>query len=99
MLRLQNGKFDIPDRLFYSVKKDWKNCYEHDGCIKELLPEFYSDDTDFLVNKQALDLGKRQNGKTVGDVKLPKWAESAEDFLRINRRGSVISLGKRFRVA
>lgn len=91
MLRLQNGKFDIPDRLFYSVKKDWKNCYEHDGCIKELIPEFYGDNTDFLENKLGLNLGKRQNMKTVCDVKLPKWAKDAADFLYINRQGRLIS--------
>ena len=94
MLRLQNGKFDLPDRLFHSIKKDWKNCYEHDGCIKELLPEFYSNDKRFLNNGLGLELGKRQNGKVVGDVKLPRWANSAEDYLRINRRGWFKSFGK-----
>ena len=32
-----------------------------------------------------LDLGIRSNGKRVDDVKLPKWATSAEDFLKKNR--------------
>lgn len=93
MLRLQNGKFDLPDRLFYSVKKDWKNCYEHDGCVKELLPEFYGTSTDFLVNKLHLKLGARQNTKVVEDVKLPKWAKSHEDFLHTMRQGNLTSSG------
>lgn len=91
MLRLQNGKFDLPDRLFYSIKKDWKNCYEHDGCVKELLPEFYGTNTDFLVNKLHLKLGARQNQKIVDNVKLPKWAKTPEEFLKINRQGKLIS--------
>ncbi len=92
MLRLQNGRFDAPDRLFHSVKKDWQNCYEHYGCLKELIPEFYMTNTDFLVNSLNLNLGARQNKKTVGDVKLPKWAQnSPEKFLQIQREGLIIS--------
>ena len=41
--------------------------------------------TDFLENKMKLDLGLRANGKRVDDVKLPTWANSAQDFLRKNR--------------
>ena len=41
--------------------------------------------TDFLVNKLKLDLGFRANGKRVDDIKLPTWASSAEEFLKINR--------------
>jgi factor associated with neutral sphingomyelinase activation len=96
MLRLQNGRFDAPDRLFYSIKKDWKNCYEHFGCVKELIPEFFMNSTDFLVNSLNLNLGTRQNKKQVGDVKLPKWASgSPEQFLRLHREGCLISVGKR----
>lgn len=81
MLHLQSGKFDAPDRLFYDVQKDWKNCYSHNGCLKELIPEFYMTDTDFLINKKFLDFGKTQMGEDVSDVRLPKWAKSAKDFL------------------
>jgi len=51
-----------------------------------LIPEFYEYDDSFLVNYQKLDLGLRQNGKRVNDVKLPKWAKDSKDFLRINRQ-------------
>jgi len=87
MLKIQSGRYDKSDRLFYSIKNDWKNCYENAAIVKELIPEFYGDDDSFLVNKMDLDLGVRQNGKTVNDVKLPKWAKSAKDFLRINKEG------------
>lgn len=53
--------------------------------MKELIPEFYMDNPDFLVNKLKLDLGVRSNGKRVDDAKLPKWAVSAEDFLKKHR--------------
>ncbi len=53
--------------------------------MKELIPEFYMDNPDFLINKQKLDLGVRSNGKRVDDAKLPNWASSPEDFLRKHR--------------
>ena len=39
----------------------------------------------FLVNREALALGTRQNGAAVGDVELPPWAASPDDFLRCHR--------------
>lgn len=54
--------------------------------MKELIPEFYGLDDSFLMNKGKLNLGNRQNSKKVNDVKLPKWAKSAQDFLQINRK-------------
>jgi factor associated with neutral sphingomyelinase activation len=37
------------------------------------------------MNLDHLALGKRQNGKPVGDVELPQWAESPAHFLQTNR--------------
>ena len=39
----------------------------------------------FLVNREALALGTRQSGAAVGDVQLPPWADSPDDFLRCHR--------------
>ena len=39
----------------------------------------------FLVNREALALGTRQNGAAVGDVELPPWADGPDDFLRRHR--------------
>lgn len=87
MLKLQSGRFDKPDRLFKSIKDDWRNVYENPTSVKELIPEFYQNDTLFLRNYQNLDLGVRQNKKRVGDVKMPKWAEGSPDkFLEIMRK-------------
>lgn len=38
-------------------------------------------DEKFLLNSLGLNLGIRANNKRVEHVKLPKWAESASDFL------------------
>ena len=87
MLKLQSGKFDKPDRLFKSIKGDWENVMENPTSLKELIPEFFQQDSSFLVNKLGLDLGVRQNKKKVGDVKLPLWAKGSPDlYLEINRK-------------
>ena len=39
----------------------------------------------FLQNLDGLPLGTRQNGRPVGDVKLPAWAQSPADFLKKHR--------------
>lgn len=89
MLKIQSGKFDKPDRLFFSIKNDWKNCYDNPAIVKELIPQFYGNSVDFLINGLDLALGVRQNSKTVNDVKLPKWAKSPSEFLRIQRDGKI----------
>ena len=60
--------------------------YNNPANVKELIPEFYGLDDSFLLNKGKLNLGSRQNTKKVNDVKLPKWAKSAQDFLQNNRK-------------
>ena len=82
MIKFQSGKFDNANRLFKGINKEWNSCNENNTNVKELIPEFYMDNTDFLVNKLKLDLGLRANGKRVDDIKLPTWADSAEDFLK-----------------
>eukprot|EP00475_Leptophrys_vorax_P040530 TRINITY_DN7526_c0_g1_i1.p1 TRINITY_DN7526_c0_g1~~TRINITY_DN7526_c0_g1_i1.p1 ORF type:complete len:744 (-),score=177.26 TRINITY_DN7526_c0_g1_i1:1856-3871(-) len=88
MLCLQNGRFDEPDRLFNSVADTWRSCLRNPADVKELIPHFYGyaepkrRGVDFLRNVQDLDLGVRQNGKQVGDVELPPWADSVEDFIQ-----------------
>ena len=37
------------------------------------------------MNNQKLDLGLRANGKRVDHVKLPKWASTPEEFLKLHR--------------
>lgn len=85
MIKFQSGKFDNPNRMFKGMNKEWASCCTNPTNVKELIPEFFMDNTDFLENKLKLDLGTRANGKVVDDVKLPNWALSADEFLKINR--------------
>lgn len=52
--RSQNGRFDAPDRLFWSVADTWKSVLSLPSDVKELVPEFYSNDTSFLVGWQRV---------------------------------------------
>ncbi|KAJ2330364.1 hypothetical protein GGI00_003740, partial [Coemansia sp. RSA 2681] len=82
---LQSGKFDHADRQFHSVGDTWGSCLTGPGDVKELVPEFYYM-PEFMSNHNSLDLGKRQDGTYLGDVKLPPWASTPEEFVRINRQ-------------
>lgn len=59
MLKLQSGKFDKPDRLFKSIKGDWKNVMENPTSVKELIPEYFGEDDSFLRNDLNLKFGIR----------------------------------------
>ncbi|KAM9976678.1 hypothetical protein ACTFIR_010522 [Dictyostelium discoideum] len=41
MLRLQNGRFDSPNRMFYSIEETWNSVLNSTTDVKELIPEFY----------------------------------------------------------
>jgi factor associated with neutral sphingomyelinase activation len=84
MLCLQNGKFDSTDRMFNSVGEMWSSCYTNPADLKELIPEFFSGNGDFLTNIEDLDLGHRHTGDRVNDVLLPPWAKKPKDFIRKN---------------
>ncbi|XP_046395262.1 neurobeachin isoform X2 [Ischnura elegans] len=83
-LALQGGKFDHPNRLFSSIANSWKNCQRDTSDVKELIPEFFFL-PEMLVNSNNYRLGTLEDGATVGDVELPPWASSPEEFIRINR--------------
>ncbi|XP_058789390.1 neurobeachin isoform X7 [Phymastichus coffea] len=83
-LALQGGKFDHPNRLFSSIALSWKNCQRDTSDVKELTPEFFFL-PEMLVNTNRYRLGKQEDGSSVGDVDLPPWASSPEEFIRINR--------------
>ena len=67
----QAGTFDHADRLFHNIKSEWRNVLHNPADVKELIPEFYMNDSGFLINSLGLDLGVRHNGEKVWDVKLP----------------------------
>uniref|UniRef100_A0A7S2W9Q9 Uncharacterized protein n=1 Tax=Mucochytrium quahogii TaxID=96639 RepID=A0A7S2W9Q9_9STRA len=82
MLRLQNGQFDRPDRSFHTISATWNSVMNNTADLKELIPEFYDSDGEFLVNIQHLELGKKQDGAYVDDVVLPKWCSGPQDFVK-----------------
>ncbi|GAM22164.1 hypothetical protein SAMD00019534_053390, partial [Acytostelium subglobosum LB1] len=88
MLRLQNGRFDSPNRMFHSLEETWHSVYNSTGDVKELIPEFYepSDRGEFLLNCEHLQLGVRQDGKAINDVILPPWAKDPNDFIITMRK-------------
>jgi factor associated with neutral sphingomyelinase activation len=86
MLCLQNGKFDAPDRTFLSVADSWESCLNNPADLKELIPEFFIGNGEFLNNLDDLDLGHRHNGERLNDVDIPVWAKSARDFIRKNAK-------------
>ncbi|XP_049825585.1 neurobeachin isoform X2 [Aethina tumida] len=83
-LALQGGKFDYPNRMFTSIAYSWKNCQRDTSDVKELIPEFFFL-PEMFVNSNRYRLGTNEDGKTIGDVELPPWASSPEEFVRINR--------------
>lgn len=87
MLCLQNGKFEVPDRIFHDVDQCYKSVLSNPADVKELIPQFYDPTNfDFLINAQGLQLGSTQIGERVNDVVLPNWARSGRDFLKKNRK-------------
>jgi hypothetical protein len=85
-LRLQGGHFDLPDRMFHSIKEAWLSASTRNNAdVRELIPEFFYL-PEFLENKNKFDFGKKQSGTELGDVVLPNWARgSTREFVRIHR--------------
>ena len=82
MLCLHGGRFDHADRMFNSVPQTWHNVMNGAADYKELVPEFYDGNGEFLTNYLGVDFGKRSTvGRPlVGDVQLPPWASSPQEF-------------------
>ncbi|KAM5291942.1 neurobeachin-like protein 2 [Ctenodactylus gundi] len=84
-VQLQSGRFDCSDRQFHSVAAAWQARLESPADVKELIPEFFYF-PDFLENQNGFDLGCLQlTNEKVGNVVLPPWASSPEDFIRQHR--------------
>nr|CAD7439851.1 unnamed protein product [Timema bartmani] len=50
----------------------------------ELIPEFFFL-PEMLMNTNRYRLGQQEDGTAVGDIELPPWCSSPEEFVRINR--------------
>ncbi|NWU85809.1 NBEL2 protein, partial [Onychorhynchus coronatus] len=79
-------RFDCSDRQFHSVPAAWQARMENPVDVKELIPEFFYF-PEFLENQNGFDLGCLQlSNEKVGDVVLPRWARSREDFIHQHRK-------------
>lgn len=82
VLCLHGGRFDHPDRMFNSVQQTWQNVLNGAADYKELVPEFYEGEGDFLVNYLGINFGQRSSdSRSVQDVELPPWASSPKEFI------------------
>lgn len=68
--------------MFNSMAETWDSCLQNPTDLKELIPEFYVGNGEFLVNSDDLDLGHRHTGGRLNDVELPPWAKNPRDFIR-----------------
>ncbi|XP_050525286.1 neurobeachin-like protein 2 [Daktulosphaira vitifoliae] len=85
-IELQSGRFDVADRQFHSIAQTWKLLMDTPNDVKELIPEFFYF-PEFLKNMNNFDLGRLQSSKErIGDVILPPWADSPEDFIYKHRK-------------
>ncbi|CAD8092169.1 unnamed protein product [Paramecium primaurelia] len=72
-ISIQDGKFDIPDRLFRSIMKSWIDCNNEMADVRELTPEFFYLPESFL-NINGYNLGKLQSNQIVNNVQLPFYS-------------------------
>ena len=56
------------------MTKAWNSVNHNQGDVRELIPEFYDGDGQWLLNTRDLDLGVTQSKQRVGGVLLPPWA-------------------------
>ncbi|EMS16483.1 Beige/BEACH domain containing protein [Entamoeba histolytica HM-3:IMSS] len=84
-IKMNNGHFDRPERMFYSIEHSWKTCMSSTQCNIELIPEFYYL-PEFLINENHFNFGILPDTKQqVDDVSLPQWAKTPEEFISLHR--------------
>ena len=88
-LKLQGGRFDVADRLFYSINETWQSAAGFSSNladVKELIPEFYYL-PEMLQNANRFDFGTKQTGERIDNVVLPPWAKGDPyEFVRVMRQ-------------
>lgn len=53
MLRLQNGKFDAPDRMFHSIADTWNNAVALPADVKEVPNNAFNYSSSFVDDVQT----------------------------------------------
>ncbi len=80
LLKLQNGIYGPLERILRSIEGAWYQSINGSQDFKELTPEFYYTEGQFLVNTEKMDLGVSQEGENIDDVVLPPWARNSQEF-------------------
>ncbi|XP_060781914.1 WD repeat- and FYVE domain-containing protein 4 isoform X2 [Neoarius graeffei] len=85
-ISLQGGSFDVPERMFHSIQKEWESASKDNmSDVRELIPEFFYL-PDFLINSNKFEFGCMQDGTSLGDIVLPPWAKGdPQEFIRMHR--------------
>ncbi|CAI8037971.1 Putative neurobeachin homolog [Geodia barretti] len=86
-IQFHDGVFDQGSRMFNSILQSWNNVCSDSANVKELIPElFYL--PEMLTNHNKFYLGRRgacEEGEVIGDVDLPPWADSPQEFIHLHR--------------
>ncbi|OII72168.1 BEACH domain containing protein [Cryptosporidium ubiquitum] len=69
-LKLHGGDFDVWNRMFHSMSDTWKTILEGKTTYMELIPQFYEQNPDFLLNNK---LNIRTNSGSLLNVQIPNW--------------------------
>lgn len=80
LTRNANYVYAPADRFFRSVQTSFESCLHNSGDYRELIPEFYAGNNEFLMN-----CSEAQLDGTMPDVELPAWAKTPEQFCEVMR--------------
>ncbi|KAH8581479.1 neutral sphingomyelinase activation associated factor-like BEACH domain containing [Cryptosporidium sp. chipmunk genotype I] len=69
-LKLHGGDFDVWNRMFHSMNDTWRTILEGKTTYMELIPQFYEQNPEFLLNNK---LNIRTNSGSLLNVQIPKW--------------------------
>ncbi|KAL7067216.1 Beige/BEACH domain-containing protein [Cryptosporidium serpentis] len=89
-LKLHCGDFDVWNRIFHSICETWKTITQGRAAYMELIPQFYEQDPNFLLNNK---LKVHTSNGNLSNVKIPNWNFEEKD---LNTRSSEYQVAKKF---
>ncbi|EEA06097.1 Beige/BEACH domain-containing protein [Cryptosporidium muris RN66] len=89
-LKLHCGDFDVWNRIFHSICETWKTITQGRAAYMELIPQFYEQDPNFLLNNK---LKVHTNNGNLSNVKVPNWNFEEKD---LNTRSSEYQVARKF---
>jgi len=78
-IRLQDGRFDNPNRQFFSLIDMIKRLKNPAAAAREIIPEFFYL-VELFYNTNGFQIGVSSKGRT-DIVDMPEWSESPVDFV------------------